>query len=293
MRVVSLPDAQPRDRHVAIGTFDGVHVGHRQVIDDADTVLTFEPHPLAVLHPDAMPKLIMPFAIKRDVIAGLGVSELVTIPFDKTFAGLDPQEFIDQILVARLGATRVSVGQNFRFGRKAAGDTATLEAHPAFETRVVEIVDEGQERVSSTRIRALIASGAVDEARELLGEPYLFEGEVIHGDARGRELGYPTANLAPADELVVPGHGIYAAFAGGRPAAVNVGVRPTFGEGKSLLIEVYVLDFDGDLYGQTLRIAFVERLRGERWFAGADELREQMAHDVQRTREVCERFTRA
>lgn len=289
--VTPLPDAKPRARHVAIGTFDGVHLGHREVIDDADTVLTFDPHPLAVLHPASAPKLIMPFSIKRDVLDGMGVEELVVIPFDGDFAALEPEEFIEQVLLERLGAEQVSIGGNFRFGRKARGDAEMLRDREEFETRIVPILEEGGERVSSTRIRALIASGDVEEAHRLLGAPFMAEGEVVTGDRRGRELGFPTANLVPDESLVLPGHGVYAAFAHGHAAAVNIGVRPTFGEGKSLLIEAYLLDFDGDLYAETLRIAFVKRLRGERWFPSAEDLVEQMRADVEETKAACARYS--
>src|SRR5215217_6523290 len=263
LKVTSLPDAEPRDRHVAIGTFDGVHLGHQAVIDDADTVLTFEPHPVRVIHPEAAPKLIMPFSIKRDVIDGLGVEELVVIPFDREFASIDAERFRDEILVEQLGATKVSVGENFRFGKKAKGDWRLLQERGSFETRVVPLVDVDGETISSTRIRALVAAGEMENARHFLGTPFMVEGEVVKGDQRGRTLGFPTANLVPDDELVVPGHGVYAAFANGKPAAVNVGVRPMFETGRGLLIEAYLIDFDGDLYGDSLRVAFVERLRGE------------------------------
>lgn len=287
MLTTRLPDAQRRPRHVAIGTFDGVHLGHRAVIDDADTVLTFDPHPLEVLRPEAMPKLIMPLAIKRDVIEGLGVRELVTIPFDRSFAALEPQQFVDRILVERLGAQTVSVGRNFRFGARARGDAELLAAQTTFDTRAVEMIEIGSERVSSTRIRALLAAGEVADAARLLGAPFLLDGEVVPGDRRGRELGVPTANIVPDERFVVPGHGIYAAFADGQPAAVSIGVRPTFGTGKALLVEAHLIDVERDLYGQRLRLAFVGRLRGERWFADADALVAQMRADIDAARAVC------
>jgi riboflavin kinase/FMN adenylyltransferase len=290
--VTSLPDAQPRPRHVAIGTFDGVHLGHQAVIDDADTVLTFDPHPLEILHPAALPKLIMPFSVKRDVIEGLGVEELVVIPFDREFATLPAEGFIGDVLVGKLGAERVSVGENFRFGAKAKGDPAMLAAHPEFETRVVPLVEVGGETVSSTRIRALVAAGDVAGARECLGAPFMVEGEVVKGDGRGRELGFPTANIVPDDRLAIPGHGVYAAFANGVPAAVNVGVRPTFEAGRGVLIETYLIDRDEDLYGKPLRVAFVERLRGEKRFPSAEELVDQMRRDVEDAKRVCATFQR-
>jgi riboflavin kinase/FMN adenylyltransferase len=292
IQVTSLPDAEPRPRRVAIGTFDGVHRGHQAVIEDADTVLTFDPHPLEVLHPAALPKLIMPFGVKRDVIEGLGVSELVVIPFDAEFARRSAGEFIDGVLVERLGAEWVSVGENFRFGARAQGDPAMLGRVAGFETRVVPLVEVDGETVSSTRIRALIAAGDMEGARHCLGAPFMVEGEVVGGDQRGRELGFPTANLIPDDRLAIPGHGVYAAFANGVPAAVNVGVRPTFETGRGVLIETYLIDFEGDLYGTDLRVAFVARLRGEKRFAGVEELIAQMRVDVEDAKRVCASFQR-
>ena len=291
IKVTQLADAERRSRQLAIGVFDGVHVGHRQVIDGADTVLTFEPHPLRVLHPDAAPKLIMPFEIKRDVIEGLGVEELIVIPFDDEFSSIPAEDFCSRILVETLGARSVSVGENFRFGAKARGDPQMLASRDEFETRVVPLVEVDGEIVSSTRVRSLVAAGEVEAATRCLGAPFLLEGTVVEGDERGRKLGFPTANIVPSDDLVCPGHGVYAAFADGRPAAVNVGVRPTFETGRGLLVEAYLIDFDGDLYGRTLRIAFISRLRGERRFSGVEELIAQMHRDVAAARELCASFT--
>jgi len=290
IQVTSLPDAKPRPRHVAIGTFDGVHRGHQAVIKVADTVLTFDPHPLEIIHPAALPKLIMPFGVKRDVIEGLGVDELVVIPFDQEFARRSAEEFIEDVLIAKLGAERVSVGENFRFGAKAKGDPAMLAAREEFETRVVPLVETDGETISSTRIRALVAAGDMEGARHCLGAPFMVEGEVVSGDQRGRELGFPTANIVPDDRLAIPGHGVYAAFANGVPAAVNVGVRPTFESGRGVLIEAYLIDHDEDLYGQNLRIAFVSRLRGERRFPSVEELIAQMHDDVIEARKACASF---
>ncbi len=291
IKVTPLPDAEQRPRNVAIGTFDGVHRGHRAVIEGADTVLTFDPHPLEVLHPAATPKLIMPFAVKRDVIDGLGVEELVVIPFDEEFAHRSAEDFIEHVLLEKLDAKQVSVGENFRFGAKAKGDPAMLEARPEFQTRVVPLVEVDGETVSSTRIRALVAAGEMEAARRCLGAPFMIEGEVVTGDQRGRELGFPTANIVPDDRLAIPGHGVYAAFADGVPAAVNVGVRPTFESGRGVLIETYLIDREEDLYGKTLRVAFVERLRGERNYPRVEELIEQMHRDVEDAKRACAGFT--
>jgi riboflavin kinase/FMN adenylyltransferase len=178
----------------------------------------------------------------------------------------------------------VSVGENFRFGHRAQGDPEMLAGDGRFEVRVVELLEIDGEVVSSSHIRGLILSGEIEYAGRLLGAPFLVSGEVVTGDRRGRTLGFPTANLIPPDGYVVPGHGVYAARANGMPAAVNVGVRPQFQTGRGELIEAYLLDFDGDLYGQELRIEFIKRLRGERRFPSVDALVEQMARDVEQTR---------
>src|SRR3954462_9506201 len=291
IKVTSLPDDEPRPRNVAIGTFDGVHLGHQAVIEATDTVLTFDPHPLEVLHPAATPKLLMPFNVKRDVIDGLGIEELVVIPFDKDFAHRSAEDFVTHVLLEKLDAKQVSVGENFRFGAKAKGDPAMLESRAEFATRVVPLVEVEGETVSSTRIRALVAAGEMEAARRCLGAPFMVEGEVVTGDQRGRELGFPTANIVPDDRYAYPGHGVYAAFADGVPAAVNVGVRPTFESGRGVLIETYLIDFEGDLYDRTLRVAFVERLRGERSYPDAQDLIDQMHRDVEDAKRACSAFT--
>ena len=285
-----LPDARPRERHLAVGEFDGVHIGHREVIRGADTVLTFEPHPRFVVAPDSAPKLLTPLAIKADLIADLGVRELVVIPFDGSFAAQSAQEFIDRELIERLGARTVSVGENFRFGNRARGDAELLRSQDAFETVVAQLVEVDGEIVSSTHIRGLVAAGEVAAAARYLGAPFQIRGTVAHGDKRGRTLGYPTANLVPDPRLVVPDHGVYAcrAFAGGEEhvAAVNVGVRPTFKTGRGLLVEAFLVDFEADLYGAPLRLDFLERLRGERRFDSVDALVDQMGQDVVETRRI-------
>ena len=288
MKVLSLPDVEPGSgpRRVAIGTFDGVHLGHREVIRGSDTVLTFDPHPLAVINPDATPKLISNFNVKRDLIAGLGVEELVVIPFDNGFASLTADEFVREVLIERLGATHVSVGDNFRFGQRAQGTPEFLREHGEFETRVAKLVEASGETISSTQIRGLVAAGEVAKAAKFLGGPFLFEGEVVAGDRRGRDLGIPTANLVPDERYVVPGHGVYAAWAHGHPAAVNVGVRPMFETGRGLLVEAHLIGFEGDIYGETLRIAFLERLRGEKTFDSVDELVAQMNRDVEDAKRI-------
>jgi riboflavin kinase/FMN adenylyltransferase len=285
MKTTILWDVEPRQRRVAVGEFDGVHLGHREVIRGSDTVLTFEPHPLQVVRPEAAPRLLTNFEARAELIASLGVEELVVIPFDKGFAHQSPQEFIEHILVERLRATHVSVGENFRFGHRAAGDTVMLEADPRFDSRVVPLVEVDGEVVSSSHIRALVTAGDVEEATRMLGAPFQLRGEVVTGDRRGRTLGFPTANIVPDEALICPGHGVYAAHADDQLAAVNVGVRPTFGTGRAVLVEAYLIDRDLDLYGQVLRVDFLARLRGERRFDSVEALVKQMREDVRQTRE--------
>jgi riboflavin kinase/FMN adenylyltransferase len=272
-----------------VGTFDGVHLGHREVIDGADSVLTFDPHPSAVVSPQHATKLLTSLDVKAELVAQLGVRELIVIPFDREFAARSAEEFIADVLVGALRATHVSVGENFRFGHKARGDAAMLAADRRFETRVVPLIEVEGEVVSSSHIRALVQAGDVAAATRFLGAPYQFRGEVVHGDERGRHLGYPTANLVPPDELVCPGHGVYAGLADGHPAAVSVGVRPTFRTGRGELIEAYLIDYEGDLYGHRLSLEFLERLRGERRFDAPEALVDQMARDVEQARRIARR----
>jgi riboflavin kinase/FMN adenylyltransferase len=295
VKITQLPDVQARPRRVAVGTFDGVHVGHRAVIAGADAVLTFDPHPTAVVQPGAAPRLLTDLRRKAELIGSLGVQELVVIPFDAEFAARSAQQFVDDVLVAALGATHVSVGENFRFGHKALGDAELLASDERFETRIAQLLEVDGEVVSSSHIRGLVLGGAVEYAGHLLGDPFTLAGEVVHGDERGRTLGYPTANLVPNAGYVTPGHGVYAAVArtidGAQPgiayaAAVSIGVRPTFVTGRGELIEAFLLDFDGDLYGSTLELAFRKRLRGEKRFESVDALIDQMALDVEAARAI-------
>jgi riboflavin kinase/FMN adenylyltransferase len=291
MDIVWLPDATTKPRRLAVGEFDGVHIGHREVIRDADAVLTFEPHPRTVVAPASAPKLLTTLEQKADLIAALGIEELIVIPFDGSFAAQTAQEFIDHVLVEHLDARHVSVGENFRFGNKARGDAALLASQDGFETRIVQLVELDGEIVSSTHIRGLVATGQVGEAARALGAPFGMRGAVAHGDKRGRTLGFPTANLVPDPRLAVPDHGIYACRAilpglGEWTAAVSIGVRPTFVTGRGLLVEAYLLDFDQDIYGRELRLDFIARLRGEKRFESVGTLVEQMHRDVEQTREI-------
>jgi riboflavin kinase / FMN adenylyltransferase len=299
-RLDDVPHA-PEGRSIAMGTFDGVHLGHRQVIRAARDwgsehgvrtgVVTFDPHPLRVLRPDEPPPLLTTTAVKAALVEELGVDELIVIPFTEELSRMEPEAFCRDVLAARLDARHVSVGANFRFGHGAAGDAEFLLAHPGFETEVVPLVQQSGEDVSSSRIRELVSSGAVDEAAELLCAPFTLEGAVVEGAARGRDLQMPTANLEIPAGVLVPGAGIYAARArldDGRelPAAVSIGVRPTFETDGDSKVEAHLIGFDGDLYGHTVRLAFLARLRDEERFDSAEALIQQMHRDVEQVRRL-------
>lgn len=292
--------AEAPGRAVALGTFDGVHRGHRQVIGSAverardrglvATVATFEPHPLRVLRPEQPPQLLTTIDRKIELIAELGVDELVAIPFTPQLSRQSAEDFCAEVLASALGARWVTIGANFRFGRGAAGDAALLRARPEFETEVVELVQQGDDSISSSRIRSLLAEGDVAGAAELLGAPYTIAGPVVEGDRRGRELNMPTANIEPPTDVILPAAGIYAALATmngeRRPAAVSIGVRPTFETAGDLVVEAHLIGFEGDLYGQLVGLVFLERLRDEVRFESADELVAQMQKDVQQASAV-------
>jgi riboflavin kinase/FMN adenylyltransferase len=217
------------------------------------------------------------------------------IPFDGAFAAQSAQAFIDDVLVDGLGASEVRVGENFRFGHRALGDVDLLRADDRFTTTVAEMVEVDGEIVSSTHIRGLVVAGEVEKAARFLGLPHHLRGIVQHGDKRGRTLGYPTANLVPDNALCYPGNGIYACRAALQredgewdwwPAAVSIGVRPTFVTGRGVLIEAYLIGYDGDCYDEELRLAFVQRIRGEKRFDSAEALVEQMHQDTEQALQV-------
>jgi riboflavin kinase/FMN adenylyltransferase len=311
MRVYrSLSDVPPQraGRALALGTFDGVHRGHRRVIGSAlerarergltSTVVTFDPHPLKVLRPDDPPRLLTTTDRKIELVGRLGADELLAIPFTPELSRQSAEEFCDQVLVGILGARSVSVGENFRFGHRAAGDASVLQAQPQFETDVVELVADGGEPISSSRIRRLIEEGDVAAAATLLDSPYALDGPVVEGDRRGRELDMPTANIDPPADVVVPANGIYAGFARatGLPdtaAAISIGVRPTFESAGPRLVEAHLIGFDGDLYGKVLQLELLERLRDETRFESADELVDQMRKDVQQAQAVAATVSRS
>ena len=263
-------------RSIAIGTFDGVHRGHRRVIEAAKaaglptTVVTFDPHPRIALGNQV--ELLTTLARRLELLAELGV-DVHVVPFTSDLALQTPEEFAESVL-RPLGTTVVAAGENFRFGRGRGGDLDTL-ADLEFDVRRVPLV----EGVSSSRIRQLLAAGEIEGAAQLLGRPPEVEGTVVAGDARGGTLGYPTANLAVPAELLVPAYGIYAGSVGDHRAAISIGVNPHYG-GRERRVEAFLLDFEGDLYGQRLVVELWRRLRGEQAFSSEQELIEQIGRDV-------------
>jgi riboflavin kinase / FMN adenylyltransferase len=270
-----------RPRTVAVGSFDGVHRGHRSVLDTARavgpaaTVVTFWPHPRLVLGNRV--ELLSTLERRLELLGAAGVDEVLVVDFTPDVAAWPAEEFAEAVL-RRIGATTVVVGENFRFGRAAAGDGRLLE-QLGFDVRLVPLLED----VSSTRIRALLRAGDVVGAAQLLGRPPELDGTVVLGDERGGTLGYPTANLALPPDMAVPAYGIYAGAALGHRAAISVGVNPHYG-GDERRIEPHLLDFEGDLYGQRLVVELWLRLRDEQAFASEAELVAQIARDVEATR---------
>jgi riboflavin kinase / FMN adenylyltransferase len=268
------------DRSIAIGTFDGVHRGHRRVIEAAKaaglptTVVTFDPHPRITLGNQV--DLLTTLGRRLELLGELGVDVRV-VPFTADLSLQTPEEFAESIL-RPLGAKVVAAGENFRFGHRRAGDLDTL-AGLGFDVCRVPLV----EGVSSSRIRQLLGAGEIEGAAQLLGRPPEVEGTVVAGDARGGTLGYPTANLAVPGRLLVPAYGIYAGRAGGHRAAISIGVNPHYG-GQERRVEAFLLDFEGDLYGQRLIVELWQRLRGEQAFDSERELIDQIGRDVAATR---------
>jgi riboflavin kinase/FMN adenylyltransferase len=280
---------------VTIGAYDGVHRGHQYVIGHlrrlaADggletVVLTFDRHPAAVVRPESAPKLLTDLEQKLEVLATTGIDHTVVLHFDEPRSQEEPEDFVRSVLVESLRARVVVVGEDFHFGRRRRGNVALLQemgGSLGFEVAHVPLLPG----TSSTAVRRLLDAGDVAGAAELLGRPYEVRGVVERGDQRGRELGYPTANVAVPAEILLPAPGIYAGWWGGdHAAAISVGRRPTFHEGGSpVVLEAYLLDFEGDLYGQRARVAFAGRLRDEERYESIEELVAQMARDVDATR---------
>jgi riboflavin kinase/FMN adenylyltransferase len=289
---------------VTIGKFDGVHVGHRRVVGElrelaaadalATVVVTFDRNPLSVLRPEACPQALISNAQKLELIDSLGVDATLVLEFTREFSEQSPEEFVRSILVDALHAKLVLVGSDFRFGARGSGDVAVLRElgeRFGFAVHLVEDVRAGEgRRASSTWIRELLGAGRVTEATELLGYAPTVRSEVVHGEQRGRALGYPTANLAPDLEGFVPGDGVYAAWAtigeDRFAAAVSVGNNPTFDGVPEKRVEAHLLDQDLDLYGREIEVSFVEYVRGMLKFPGVDELVTQMVLDEERVRNI-------
>ncbi len=301
MKVVTGP---PRDwglaeceRAVTVGVYDGLHAGHRAVLARLrrhalelggleTAVVTFDPHPLQVVAPEHAPRLLTGIGHRLELLEQTGVDLAAVLPFDEETRLLTPAAFAATVLAGALRARLVVVGEDFRFGHNRVGNVASLaelgDAH-GFAAEILPLVG-GQAPISSTRVRAMVAAGDVEEAAAALGRPHEVRGMVVPGDGRGRTLGFPTANVALPPGLAVPRSGVYAVRAGKMgepllPGVANIGSRPTF-EGAGEAVEVHLLEWTGDLYGATLRVAFVSRLRDERRFAGAGELAEQITADV-------------
>lgn len=305
MRIYRSLEEVPRaKRVVAIGTFDGVHIGHQRIIGDAvreaealdadvrSMVMTFNPHPLSIIAPDKCPPILTPLNVKADLIRELGVDELLIVPFSDEFSRLSPEDFCDMLFSETLGAVKVIVGDNFRFGYKAGGDVNFLKEFGAWvgmEVAGEPLVTASGKPISSTRIRQALMSGDLVEVREILSRPPSTHGKVVHGDKRGRSLGVRTANVEAHVGCIFPGRGVYLAdlFVDQQPYAclVNVGHNPTFcsvdeESGERMRIEAHILDFDRNLYGAEVRIDFLERLRDEMKFESPEALVAQIKQDI-------------
>jgi riboflavin kinase / FMN adenylyltransferase len=292
---------------VTIGAYDGVHLGHRLVVDRvrrvaaeqdlASAVVTFDQHPAAVVRPESAPRLLTDLDQKLELLEETGVDYVLVVRFDQARSEESPGDFVREVLVGCLETRAVVVGHDFHFGYKRRGNVALLQdmgAEFGFDVTGLRLFPDGPggQPVSSTRIRVLLAAGAVSEAAALLGRPHQVRGMVSQGDRRGRELGFPTANVALPSAIAVPADGVYAGWYQRpdglrRPAALSLGRRPTFYEEADLsLLEAYLLDFDGDLYGEPARVEFVAHLRSQARFDSVAELIDQMHRDVDATRQL-------
>lgn len=290
-------------RIVVIGNFDGVHIGHQELIRRAKyyreterlaiTVLTFWPHPLSVLGREKGTLLLMPIEERLRMLKFFGVDETVVLEFNENLYNMDPEEFLQRVLIEKLRASIVIVGEDFRFGKGRKGDVKLMRDYLTKRGIYLEVVKQVYYNgmpVSSTRIRRLLKEGKVEEVWYLLGRPYRVCGEVIHGAGRGRNLGFPTANIKPINE-VIPQDGVYATFVDLGCALyrglTNIGKNPTFG-GNQRFVETYILDFSGDLYGKIIAIYFVKRLRGEKKFDTIEDLKKAITKDVEEGRKYLE-----
>ncbi len=287
---------------VLIGVFDGVHKGHQEILNRAKAIadgekiiaLTFDPHPTTVFAPDRVPTLLTILSDRIELLKIHNADQVVVLKFTKEFAGMSPQDFVIKILVEQLGTTTVVVGENFTYGYKAAGNVTTLiqegKVH-GFNVDVLKLRSLGKETISSTRIRKLLIEGDVDTAKQLLSRPHRLDGVVIHGEARGREIGYPTANLGNLENQTIPADGVYAGWLSVGidrwPAAISIGINPTFAGVRARQVEAYAIDQIGlELYDKSATIEFGWRLRQTLKFDGLAPLLEQMAKDCARAREL-------
>ena len=311
MDVIHFPEDPRPSRWVhpvlALGNFDGLHRGHRKILDRmrrvaeergaTSVIMTFDPHPPRVVRPDKAPPLLMTKAQKLEAIATAGVQGAAIVRFTPELSNWEPETFVRSVLVDWLRVAEVWVGANFLFGHDRTGNFSMLRvlgARYGFKAEKIDPVRYKDFVVSSTRIRRLVSEGRVDDAGALLGHHYFLDGTIVRGDQRGRTIGFPTANLCTDNELLPP-HGVYATTAriAGivHPSVTNIGTRPTVDTSGRTVVETHVFDFDRDLYGQTVRISFVQRLRDERAFASLDELRAQIEADCQRARVLFHRLS--
>ncbi|MFI6867003.1 bifunctional riboflavin kinase/FAD synthetase [Nocardia sp. NPDC050406] len=290
---------------LTIGVFDGVHRGHAQLISRAvksaaargvpSVLMTFDPHPMEVVRPGSHPAQLSTLDRRADLVAELGIDVFCVMPFTQEFMKLTPERYVQELLVDKLHVAEVVVGDNFTFGKQAAGTVDTMRelgGQYGFEVDGVTLLGEHAVTFSSTYIRSCVAAGDMSAAAEALGRPHRVEGVVVHGDGRGKGLGFPTANVAPPMHAAIPADGVYAGWftvlgedSPRRMAAISVGTNPTF-DGRNRTVEPHILDFDGDLYGKHVAVDFIEQLRGMRKFESIDELVEAIGRDVKQAREI-------
>lgn len=286
---------------VVIGNFDGVHKGHQQILNRAKAIagdetiiaLIFDPHPVSIFAPERTPTLLTVLTDKIELLKIHNADQVAVIKFTKEFASMSPEDFVNKVLVDQLKATKVIVGQNFTYGHKAAGNVDSLKKHTQFETIVLDLQSDELDAISSTRIRKAIVEGKVELAREMLTRPHRLDGIVVHGEKRGREIGYPTANLGDLEHQTIPADGVYAGWLtvgiDRWPAAISIGTNPTFEGVRGRQVEAYALDQTGlDLYTKAATIEFGWRLRDTLKFDGLEPLLEQMAKDCQEARRLTE-----
>jgi riboflavin kinase/FMN adenylyltransferase len=284
---------------VVIGNFDGVHKGHQQILNRAKEIagdekivaLTFDPHPVSIFAPERAPTLLTILSDKIELLKIHNADQVAVIKFTKEFAAMSPEDFVKKVLIEQLKTSKVIVGQNFTYGFKAAGNVGTLSQNTEFETIVLDLQSDEAETISSTRIRKAIIDGQVESAREMLTRPHRLDGIVVHGEKRGREIGYPTANLGNIEGQTIPADGVYAGWLtvgiDRWPAAISIGTNPTFEGVRGRQVEAYALDQVGlDLYTKPATIEFGWRLRETLKFDGLEPLLAQMAIDCKKAREL-------